>query len=346
MSRRVAVVLFNLGGPAGLDEVAPFLFRLFSDPAIIGAPAPVRYPLAALIAALRGRQAKANYAYMGGASPLMRETAAQREALEKALAEAEPGAAFKVVVAMRYAAPTSADAARAVEAFAPDEVVVVPLYPQYSASTTGSSLQAWDKAYRGAGRRRMVCCYPAAEGFVKAHARRIMAAWEAAGKPEPIRLLLSAHGLPLSAIARGDPYQRQVEVTAAAIAAELGDGWDWRVCYQSRVGPMRWLGPYTADAVAEAARDGKGVVVAPIAFVSEHVETLVELDRDYRKAAEAAGAKAYVRVPALGVEPLFIDALARLVLRALNQDAAVGPGPGFACDLRFGLCGRHRGAAG
>jgi ferrochelatase len=344
MSRRVAVVLFNLGGPASLDEVGPFLRRLFSDPAIIGAPALIRYPLAALIATARGKSAKANYAYMGGSSPLMRETQAQGEALAAALAARGPEDVFKVVTAMRYAAPTSTNAAREVEAFAPEKIVLLPLYPQYSATTTGSSKQAWDAAYRGPGRVRMVCCYPAAPGFVKAHAARIMAAWDAAGRPKPVRLLFSAHGLPLTAIEGGDPYQSQVEASAAAVAAALGEGWDWRVCYQSRVGPMKWLGPYTADAIAEAAREGLGVVVAPIAFVSEHVETLVELDRDYRKIAEAAGASAYIRVPALGVEPLFIEALADLTLGALAQDAAVAPGSAFTCDARWGRCAL-RGAA-
>ncbi|HKT54415.1 MAG TPA: ferrochelatase [Caulobacteraceae bacterium] len=340
MNRRVAVVLFNLGGPASLAEVGPFLFRLFCDPAIIGAPAAVRYPLAALIALLRTRQAKANYAVMGGASPLMRETEAQRTALEAALTARAPETAFKVVTAMRYTAPTSAEAARAVEAFAPDEVVLLPLYPQYSATTTGSSKQAWEKAYRGGGKARTVCCYPASPSLVKAHAAQILAAWIAAGRPQPVRLLFSAHGLPVSAVQGGDPYQSQVEASAEAIAAVLGEGWDWRVCYQSRVGPMKWLGPYTVDAIAEAVRDGRGVVIAPIAFVSEHVETLVELDRDYRRIAEAAGCRAYVRVPALGVAPEFIGALADSALGALERDAGPAPGEGFVCGPGWRRCGR------
>jgi ferrochelatase len=241
-------------------------------------------------------------------------------------------------MAMRYWTPFTEEAARAVEAFAPDEVVLLPLYPQFSTTTTGSSLKAWREAYRGPGRVRAICCYPTATGVVSGHVNHIRAAYEAAGRPAPVRLLFSAHGLPEKVIAGGDPYQAQIEACAAAIAGELGAGWDWKVCYQSRVGPMKWLGPSTPEAIEEAARDGKGVVIAPIAFVSEHVETLVELDRDYGAMAADLGCSAYVRVPALGIEPAFISGLAQVVAEALGRDHGLEPASAWRCPSQHSAC--------
>jgi ferrochelatase len=338
VTRKVAVVLFNLGGPDSLKAVRPFLFNLFMDPAIVGLPAPVRVPLAALISATRNKEASANYAHMGGRSPIVPETQAQCDALETELASIAPGLEARAFMAMRYWRPFTEDAARAVEAFAPDNIVLLPLYPQYSTTTTASSLKAWREAYRGPGRVRAVCCYPTLEGVVSAHASHVRASYEAAGRPEPVRLLFSAHGLPETVIARGDPYQAQIEACAAAIGAELGRGWDWKVCYQSRVGPMKWLGPSTPEAIGEAAAEGKGVVICPIAFVSEHVETLVELDRDYAALAQELGCRAYVRVPALGVEPAFISGLARVVADSLGRSGGLEPGSAWRCGAAHAAC--------
>lgn len=335
---RIAVVLFNLGGPDGPRAVRPFLFNLFADPAIIGAPAIVRLPLAALISSTRARAARANYALMGGGSPLLPETEAQARALEAALSVRRPDDQVKVFIAMRYWRPDSGEAARAVAAFAPDEVVLLPLYPQFSTTTTASSLLAWRKAYRGPGRVRTVCCYPTLDGLVEAHARRIEAAWRAAGSPGPARLLFSAHGLPEVVVERGDPYQAQIEATAAAVAARLGGGWDWRICYQSRVGPLKWLGPETRAEIEAAGREGLAVVVAPVAFVSEHVETLVELDHEYAEIGRAAGCRAYVRAPALGVEAAFVEALAASAQASLARSGGPGPGSGFTCEARWSKC--------
>jgi ferrochelatase len=317
--RRIAVVLFNLGGPDSLGAVRPFLFNLFKDPAIISLPTPFRQLLAGIIALARNKSAKANYAHMGGASPLVKETEDQARALEQALAARLPDAELKVVIAMRYWRPTTEMAAKAVEAFAPDEVVLLPLYPQFSATTTGSSLKAWGRSYRGTGRSHTVCCYFDEEGLAKAHAARIEDCWEAAGGPEPVRLLFSAHGLPERNVLAGDPYQWQVERTCEAIAARLKGAWDWRVCYQSRVGPMKWLGPSTPEAIKQACADGVNVLIDPVAFVSEHVETLVELDRDYAELAASAGCGHYLRARTVGCEPQFIEGLARTVERALAR---------------------------
>ena len=346
--RRIAVVLFNLGGPDGPAAVQPFLFNLFNDPAILEVPAILRWTLATLISRGRTKSATANYALMGGGSPLMPETLRQATALETALAASLGDAEIKIVIAMRYWAPFSGEAAKAVADFAPDEIVLVPLYPQYSASTTGSSLKAWHEAYRGKGQVHALCCYPTLAGFVEAHASRIEEAWTQAGSPEGVRLLFSAHGLPERMVQRGDPYESQIEATAAAVAQRLGPRWrDWRVCYQSRVGPMKWLGPSTLDAIETATGEGLGVVIAPIAFVSEHVETLVELDHDYAAKASALGCPAYVRVPALGIEAAFVAGLAGAITRAVNGPTGIHPGSGFVCAASWGKCPSRetRGAA-
>jgi ferrochelatase len=296
---RIAVVLFNLGGPDGPKAVRPFLFNLFSDPAIIGAPAFVRLPLAALISTTRAKSARANYAMMGGGSPLLPETEAQAAALEAELSAraGETGEdETRVFVAMRYWRPFSDETARAVAAWAPNEIVLLPLYPQYSTTTSGSSLAAWAKEYRGPGVMRSVCCYPTVAGLIEAHAQRIETAWRAAGAPTGVRLLFSAHGLP------------QVVIGAAG-------------------------------------HEGLGVVIAPIAFVSEHVETLVELDHEYAKVGASAGCTAYVRAPALGVEAAFIDALADVALASLARRSGSGPGSGFTCPAKWSKCPAKRAGA-
>lgn len=327
---KLAVVLFNLGGPDGPAAVEPFLKNLFSDPAIIDLPGFVRRPLAGLIARRRAPEARKNYDLMGGGSPLLPETERQARALEAALSR--PGLEVRAFIAMRYWSPTTEETARAVAEFNPDEIVLLPLYPQFSITTTASSLKAWSEAYRGPGQVRTVCCYPAAAGLVEAHVVKIRETFEAAGSPKNVRLLFSAHGLPEKVIKAGDPYQAQVEATAAAVAERLGEGWDWQVCYQSRVGPLKWIGPSTVEAIGAAAAEGKGVLIAPIAFVSEHVETLVELDREYAALAAELGVAPYLRAPALGIEPAFIEALARITKSALGwEDAWTRPAGAYAC---------------
>jgi ferrochelatase len=225
------------------------------------------------------------------------------------------------------------DAVAAVQAWGADEVVLAPLYPQFSTTTTGSSLAAWRAA--GGGPARLVCCYPSASGFVQAHADAVRETWEAAGRPLPARVLFSAHGLPQRVIDEGDPYQAQVEETVAAVSALLPEGLEAQVCYQSRVGPLKWIGPSTEDALESAAQDQTGVIVSPIAFVSEHIETLVELDDEYRERAEELGVPFYLRAPALGVRPGYIQALAELIEQAAFGDAEVvsarAAGPCAAC---------------
>lgn len=344
--RKIAVVLFNLGGPDGPDAVRPFLFNLFRDKAIIGLPAPLRYPIAALIAGTRAKPARENYALMGGGSPLLPETEKQARALEADLAARFPDAETRCFIAMRYWNPLTNQTAKAVKAFAPDEVVLLPLYPQYSSTTTGSSLKAWKRAYRkGPGRVSTVCCYPVNEDLVQAHADLIQAAYDKAGRPGPARLLFSAHGLPEKVILGGDPYQQQIEATAAAVAARLGEGWDWRVTYQSRVGPMKWIGPSTEDEIRAASQQGLALVVTPIAFVSEHIETLVELDHEYREVAFEAGCPVYVRVPALGVTPSFIGGLGRAVQGVLGAPERLVTACAWRCGGDRTQCPNKHGAS-
>ena len=342
--RRVAVVLFNLGGPDSLEAVQPFLFNLFNDPAIIGLPWPARPLLARLISTRRNAEASANYALMGGASPLLRETTAQARALEAAMNEIGPdGDEVRAFLAMRYWKPFTEECAQEVAAWGPDEVVLLPLYPQFSTTTTGSSLKIWAQRYKGPGRVRTVCCFPELAGLQEGYARSIERTWDAAGRPTKVRVLFSAHGLPEQVIARGDPYQWQVEQTAAAVAARLAPLWDgpldWSVCYQSRVGPLKWIGPSTPDAVTAAVGEGRGVLLAPIAFVSEHVETLVELDHEYAELAHKLGAAHYLRAPTVSVMPEFIRGLAEVVERALRRAGGVESHDGArVCPARWSRC--------
>jgi ferrochelatase len=331
---RIGVVLSNLGGPDGPAAVRPFLYNLFSDPAIVVAPTFVRLPLAAFVSWTRKKSAIANYAVMGGGSPIVRETAAQVEALTACLRLRRPADDIEVFMAMRYWHPRAAEVARAVRAFAPDEVVLAPLYPQYS-TTTASSHAEWRKHY--AGPCREICCWFANPGLIEAHAQRIERIWIDAGRPK-VRLLFSAHGLPERISESGDPYRWQIEQTCAAIARRLGDEWDWMLCFQSRVGPLKWIGPSTPEAIEAAARDGVGILIDPVAFVSEHVETLVELDQDYEEMARGLGVTTYLRAPTVGVTPAFIDGLADAVERALSRPGVGADGP--TCPADASRCGR------
>ena len=311
MPRR-AIVLMNLGGPDSPQAVRPFLVNLFSDPAIIDLPLPVRWPLARLIAWRRGAVARDIYNHLGGGSPLLVNTQAQARALEDTLGDGN-----RCFVAMRYWRPLTRETVAAVKSWQPDEIVCLPLYPQFSTTTAASSLAVWR---REVDRQdldcpmRVVQPYPTAPGFIAALAGLIGPVLDQAGQSHRVRLLLTAHGLPLKIVRAGDPYPDQIEETAGAVVAALDrPGLDLVVCYQSRVGPLAWLGPATDDEIRRAGRDGVAVVVAPISFVSEHSETLVELDRDYRRVADASGVPGYYRVPTVGTDPHFIAALAELV---------------------------------
>ncbi|RAI59680.1 ferrochelatase [Roseicella frigidaeris] len=353
--RRVAIVLFNLGGPDRTESVRPFLRNLFLDPAILRVPAYVRPWLGRLIAWRRTRAATENYAILGGGSPLLALTEAQARALEAALAATPDGeaATHRCFIAMRYWHPMSEACAREVAAWQPDEVLLLPLYPQFSTTTTGSSLLAWAAAARAARLAvptTTLCCWHSDPGFAAATARLVRQAHEEARAALPpgtrLRLLFSAHGLPESIVKAGDPYQWQVERSVAAVTAALDlPGLDHMVCYQSRVTPETWLSPSIEAALEQAAKDGVAVLVCPIAFVSEHSETLVELDVEYREVAERLGLPGYFRVPAQNSDPAFIAALADLVRSARAGGRALCSfAGGRQCPKPFGDC-PHAGAA-
>lgn len=319
---KTAVVLFNLGGPDRPEAVKPFLFNLFNDPAIIGAPKFIRYCIAKLISSRRAPVAQAIYHELGGGSPILPLTEKQAKALETEL-----GQGYKVFISMRYWHPMSAETVEKVKEYQPDNIVLLPLYPQFSTTTTGSSVADW-KRYNLPVPTRVIGCYPIENHFIDAHVESL--------KPylvhDTIRILFSAHGLPKKVIEAGDPYQWQVEQTAARILEKLPvKNIDYQVCYQSKVGPLEWIGPSTEAEILRAGKEGKSVVIVPIAFVSEHSETLVELDIEYKKLAEENGVKGYYRVPALGEHPLFIKGLAKLC-RDKEIEKPI-------CPAEFGKCG-------
>jgi ferrochelatase len=344
---RTAVVLFNLGGPDSLEAVEPFLFNLFSDPAIIRLPRLFRRFLAGRISRRRAPIAREIYRQIGGKSPIVEQTQAQATALEAALSDL---GTVRVFTAMRYWHPRSDVTAVEVRGFAPDRIVLLPLYPQFSTTTTKSSLIDWYRAARNIGlvsprvTSTALCCYATAEGLIAAQAELMAPLLQTAAAKGPVRLLLSAHGLPERIVKRGDPYAWQVEQTAARIAAKLAiAGLDWVLCYQSRVGPLQWIGPATEDEIKRAGADGVALVVAPIAFVSEHSETLVELDIEYRHLAETSGVPAYDRAPAVACHPAFIAALADLTRHCLQRapeknDSMFSLTGGRVCPAHRGGC--------
>lgn len=343
MTGKTAVVLFNLGGPDGPDAIEPFLFNLFYDPTIFQLPNPFRWLLAKLVARRRTPTAKEIYAHLGGSSPLLAQTKKQAAALETNLNQIGTDD-FRVFIAMRYWHPLTPECVAQVKDYDPDQVVLLPLYPQFSTTTTGSSDRAWRTEAKKQGlnvAHRTICCYPDQADFIGAYVEKIRAAIEDQppnqAPSQPWRLLFSAHGLPKKVIDAGDPYQVQIERGAAAIVERLSiDGLDWSVCYQSRVGPMEWIGPSTDQEIMRAGADGKSVVLVPIAFVSEHSETLVELDIEYRELAAKENVPGYIRVATLGDHPSYIDALSKLTLQAVGETQGCGPASGL------GICPAHR----
>jgi ferrochelatase len=309
----------NLGGPDSPAAIRPFLQNLFSDPAIIDLPAWLRLPLARIIAWRRMPAARRIYAQLGGASPLLANTIVQATALEQEL-----GAGYRCFVVMRYWHPMTEAVVSDVKQWRPDEIVLLPLYPQFSTTTTASSLRTWQSEAARQGLNvvtHSIRSYPAAPGFVSALTAAIEPVLDGAMVAgRPVRLLFSAHGLPLKVVAKGDPYPQEIERTAAAVIAALRrPGLDARVCYQSRVGPLAWLGPSIETELHRAGRDRVAVAVVPISFVSEHSETLVELDQEYRRVAETAGVSSYWRIPTVGADPRFIATLADLVRGAAGS---------------------------
>ncbi len=311
-----AVILFNLGGPDNLKNVEPFLFNLFNDPAILNLPTFLRYPLAKLISKKRAPTAKKIYKELGGSSPILKLTLDQSNALEKKLNEEDNINEYKCFVVMRCWHPRAEKVLNDVKFYDPREIILLPLYPQYSAATSGSSIKEWHDTCKKNNynvQTSTICCYPTDVSFIKSHVDEIKKKTSGLNN---YKLIFSAHGLPEKNIKKGDPYQWQVEKTVEKVINDLNEvGLDWILSYQSRVGPLKWIGPSTEDIIIENSKLGKKIVLVPIAFVSEHSETLVELDIEYKELAEKYGCKEYIRVPALGVNHEFINSLSNLVLK-------------------------------
>lgn len=320
-NKRIAVIFFNLGGPDNLKAVQPFLFNLFNDPAIISLPNPIRWLLAKLISKRRAPIAQEIYKQLGGKSPLLEQTVAQALALEKVL---QASFEAKVFIAMRYWHPFSVEIISEVKNYAPDEVILLPLYPQFSTTTSESSIKDWVKNTRKLGLdipTYAICCYPEDEGLIGAQASLVKATIDESSNGKPYRVLFSAHGLPKKIVVGGDPYQSHVEKTAEAVVRKLAiSDLDWRICYQSRVGPLEWIGPSIDVELENAAADQIGVIIVPIAFVSEHSETLVELDQEFRDYAIKKGVPSYHRVPTVSNDNTFIQGLSDIVHKTLNNE--------------------------
>lgn len=312
--KKVAVILFNLGGPDSLKAVKPFLFNLFYDPAIIALKNPMRWVVAKIISGKRAPFTRNIYKKIGDKSPLLDQTEQQAKALEQILND-DSDILHKCFIAMRYWHPFSHETVQQVKNFKADRIILLPLYPHYSITTTGSSLIDWNRTALKDGldtTYRAVKDYPIAEGFIAAHVTMIEAARGKLDHPENYRILYSAHGLPEKIIAAGDPYRAQIEMSCKAIQEKLGHP-DHVVCFQSQIGPLKWIEPYTTDEIERAGKEGKSIIIVPIAFVSEHSETLVELDMDYRDLASEVGVKDYIRIATIGCHESYITTLANLV---------------------------------
>ncbi len=314
---KTAIILMTMGGPDNLDAVRPFLFNLFNDPAIINLPQPFRFLLASLISRRRAPHAQEIYAKMGGKSPIFDQTKDQAATLEKRLSKDF----IRCFVAMRYWTPLTAATIEEVRQWGAERIVLLPMYPQFSTTTSQSSCKEWlDQCAKlnWFPQTETIISYADNLGFITANQVLIQEAFKKAPSGQPVRLLFSAHGLPVSVVEkRQDPYPRQVEDSTKAVMASFNDQ-DFSICYQSRVGPMQWIGPATPDEIARAGQDGKGIILIPISFVCEHSETLVELDIDYAELAKESGVPFYIRVPTVGIHDEFIGGLAQIIKERLK----------------------------
>jgi protoporphyrin/coproporphyrin ferrochelatase len=322
-AKKIAVVLFQLGGPDSLAAVEPFLYNLFCDPDIINFPGSflARKPLAKLISVTRSKVAGQRYAAIGGGSPIRRLTEQQARGLEVAL---RPHISARAIVAMRYWHPDTSEAIAALESTSFDELVLLPLYPHHSFATTGSSLKEWNRLYKPKVPVQLIDHFFDHPDYVAGVVERINSVLQQLPNPEEVHLVFSAHGLPMALVEKGDPYPQQIEATVRLVR-EMGS---WRnpyiLCYQSRVGPQKWLAPSLTGTIEQMAREGKHrMLVIPISFLTEHIETLHEINIEARELAESLGIHEFHMMPALNDSPLLIRALADLVLRAVGRRPGV-----------------------
>jgi protoporphyrin/coproporphyrin ferrochelatase len=317
--KRIAVVLFQLGGPDSQAAVEPFLYRLFCDPDIINFPGAflARKPLAKLISTMRSKIVRQHYAKIGGGSPIRRLTEQQAIALQ---VELRPYISARAIVAMRYWHPDTQEAIAALDSAPYDELVLLPLYPHYSFATTGSSLKEWNRLYKPQVPVHLIDHFYDHPDYIAAIVDRVNAVLQELPNPDEVHLLFSAHSLPMTLVEKGDPYPKQIQETVQLVR-ELG-AWPnpHALCYQSRVGPQKWLQPTLPETIEKLARSGiKRVLVIPVSFLTEHIETLHEINIETREQAESLGIAEFHMMPALNDSPLLIRALADLVLRSVGK---------------------------
>jgi ferrochelatase len=322
-NRRVGIVLFQLGGPDTLEAIEPFLYNLFCDPDIIDFPfARIgRKPLAKLISTTRSRKVQHHYATMGGGSPIRPNTERQARALERALQR--EGIDAHCFVAMRYWHPFTGEAIAQLQAAGCDELVLLPLYPQYSSTTTGSSLNEWNRLFRDDVPVHVVAPFYREATYLDALVEKVNEALSRFPAPERAEIVFSAHSVPMSVIERGDPYQHQIEETVRLLMAWGAWSNPHRLCYQSKVGASRWLQPSLHHTLKVlSAEQVREVCVVPIAFVSDHVETLGEIDHEARHEAHELGITQFEMTAGLNDSPKFIQALTEIVQQALTQEVS------------------------
>jgi ferrochelatase len=321
--KKIAVVLFQLGGPDSQAAVEPFLYNLFCDPDIINFPGAflARKLIAKLISTTRSKVVGQHYMEIGGASPIRRLTEQQARALQVAL---KPHISARTIVAMRYWHPNTAEAIAALDSEPYDELVLLPLYPHYSFATTRSSLNEWNRHYEPKTPAKIIDHFYDHPDYIAAIVERINSVLAEIKRPDEIHLVFSAHGLPLALVGKGDPYPKQIEETVQMVR-ELGAWPNPHVlCYQSRVGPQKWLQPSLTTTIEQLAHSGiKRMLVIPISFLTEHIETLHEINVEAREEAESLGITEFHMMPALNDSPLLIRALADLVLRSVGMRSGV-----------------------
>jgi ferrochelatase len=321
--KNIAVVLFQLGGPDSQDAVEPFLYNLFRDPDIINFPGSflARTPLAKLISTIRSKAVRQHYAEIGGGSPIRRLTLQQGRGLEAALRQ---HLSARAIVAMRYWHPDTEEAVASLLSAPFEELVLLPLYPHYSFATTGSSLKEWNRQYQANVPVHLIDHFFDHPDYIAAVVERINGVLRQLPNPDEVELVFSAHGLPLALVERGDPYPQHIEATIRLVC-ELG-AWEnpHILCYQSKVGPQKWLQPSLVGTIGKMAHQGiKRMLVIPISFLTEHIETLHEINIEAREHAESLGVSDFHMMPALNDSPLLIRALTDLVLRSVGIRSGV-----------------------
>lgn len=339
-NKKTAIILFNLGGPDSLQNVEPFLFNLFSDKWIIRFSHLVRKVIACIISKTRYKSAQENYKLMGGKSPLLEGTEKQKNALEEKL-KSQKFKNFGIFISMKYWHPMAESVVEDVKIYNPDEIIFLPLYPQFSSSTTLTSFEEFGLLLEKRGIRakvKKICCYYDQENFIKSHIALIKEKIKKFKKDDKVRILFSAHSIPTKYVASGDPYEWQIQNTVKAILKDEEIAkYETSLCYQSKVGPVKWLSPSTESEIEKAAKDKINIIIVPIAFVSEHIETLVELDIEYKHIADRYNVK-YERVAALGVNEEFISSLANMVLNSSNIEENIFNYGSEICPKNFSNC--------